>query len=119
MQNGGGYIKRPTKKNVLAELSAIAFSDFSDFVRLEPDDEEGTVLRVTSTELLKKDARKAVCSVKNGTKGVEIKLYDKLKALELIGRVCGVFSEKETPDTAALEQLRSMIVKGDDSDSDG
>lgn len=104
---------------MLAELSAIAFSDFSDYVRIESDDSEETVIRVTNTELMKNDAKKAVCSIRTGTKGVEIKLYDKLKALELLGRVCGVFSDKEMPETAALEQLRSMISKEADHDSDG
>lgn len=94
---------------MLKELSAIAFSDFTDLVSVETDPEEGQVIVIKDTSLLKRDCRKAISSVKAGTKGVEIKLYDKLRALELLGRVNGIFSDKDAGEKEALDELKALF----------
>ena len=50
--------------------------------------------------------------IKAGTRGVELKLYDKLKALELLARLTGVFEA----DDDELEELRRILQNDDDED---
>lgn len=57
-----------TKDMVLMEVSKIEFADITDFVTIE--------------------------RIKEGANGIEVKLNDKGKALELIGRHLGIFKNK-------------------------
>lgn len=75
-----------TEQTVLRELSAIAFSDFTDYVQVE----DGTV-RITDSRSLDYSRRAAIAAVKEAGKGVEIKLHDKQKALELLVKYLGLF----------------------------
>lgn len=111
-------MKKITRRAVLGELAAIAFSDFSKFVTVESDEERGQVMVITDTALLKSDARKAVAAAKMGTKGIEIKLYDKLRALEILGRVCGIFGGGDQEEQQALDQLRALFEKEEDFATD-
>ena len=111
-------MKKITRRTVLNELSAIAFSDFSKFVSLETLPERGQVMVITDTDILKSDCRKAISGIKMGTKGIEIKLYDKLRALELLGKVCGIFSPDDDGEKEALEQLKKLFETGGDFNAD-
>lgn len=85
-------MRKVTAKRILSEIASIAFSDFTKFVSLETLADGEQVLTVTDSRCLSADARRALCSVKAGTRGVEVKLYDKLRALEILGRAYGAFS---------------------------
>lgn len=111
-------MRKISKKNVLAELAAIAFSDFTDFVSVETLSEPDQVLTVTDTAALSRDCRRAVASIKAGTKGIEVKLHDKLRALELLGKVTGALSPEDNAEQAAVDRLRSLFETGDDFASD-
>lgn len=112
-------MKRLTKRNVIGEIAAIAFSDLSDYVNVESIEDRGQVLTVTDTRLIPKSKRRAICSIKAGTKGIEVKLYDKLKALELVGRICGVFSgSQEAEERELIESLKNILETGDEIESD-
>ncbi|MCI7768416.1 MAG: terminase small subunit [Oscillospiraceae bacterium] len=106
-------MKKITKKAVLAELAAIAFSDFSKFAGISADENGEMVIVLTETDRLSADCRKAVSSIKAGTKGIEIKLYDKLRALELLGRVCGIFGGDDPDEREAVAQLRCLFERSD------
>lgn len=112
-------MKKNIRKSVLSEIEAIAFSDFTRIVSLENDPEKGQIVSVADTGKMTRRDRRAVCSIKAGTKGVEVKLYDKLKALELLGRSCGVFGDKRADERDALEQLKSLFEESDEFDTDG
>ena len=75
---------------VLRELGNIAFADAADYVAVE----EGRIC-VKDTGVLPLEKRAAIAFVKEGTKGVEVKLHDKLRALEILGKAAGLFSERE------------------------
>lgn len=106
-------MRKITKKAVLNELAAIAFSDFSKFAKIAVDENGEQVIILTDTGKLSADSRKALCSVKAGTKGIEIKLYDKLRALEILGRVCGIYGGEDEDEKTAIAELRSLFEGSD------
>ena len=106
-----------TADMVIKELAAIAFSDRTAIakVRNEPLynsetgnimlDESGKVItapivEITETDTLSEDVKKAISGIKQGRKGIEISSYDKVKALELLGKHLGMFNEKQQDENA-------------------
>ena len=100
------------KKKILRELSAAAFSDYTDFVSVETLPDGTQALTVTDTAILRPRARRAVAAIKTGTKGIEIKLYDKIKALELMGRSIGMFTDKDSDSEKELMERLSTMLEG-------
>ena len=86
------------EETVLNALKAIAFSDFTDYIRIE----EGEV-RVKDTGLLTDAQRSAIAGIKDSGKGVEIKLHDKQKALELLVKYLGLFQTPEEENALRVE----------------
>ena len=78
------------EETVLSALKAIAFSDFTDYIRIV----DGEV-RVKDSSQLTEAQRSAIAGIKDTGKGVEIKLHDKQKALELLVKYLGLFDRPE------------------------
>ena len=79
-----------TQDRVVQELAAIAFANATDYARvIWPG-----VVRITPTAELSAEQVKAVAGIKEGANGIEVKLHDKVKALELLGRHLGMFNDK-------------------------
>ena len=113
---------------VVKELARIAFADATDYVQVETrtvEKNDGTELSyqtvtLTETAELSADQRAAIAGIKQGTNGVEVKLHDKIKALELLGRHIGMFNDKlevkatvENPFAGlSTEELRNVIDSG-------
>ena len=74
------------RKKVLEELAAIGFAKATDFMTIENGE-----LTVRDTKKMPKKLRAAVASIEKTSGGVKLKLYDKLKALELMGKFLGLF----------------------------
>ena len=74
---------RITADQVLEELAAIAFSDRTELARVVSRQGETAVT-----------VKKAVSGVKQGRNGVEVSSYDKLRALELLGKHLGMFIDR-------------------------
>nr|DAN80441.1 MAG TPA: Terminase small subunit [Caudoviricetes sp.] len=91
-----------SQDRVVKELARIAFADASDYACIETymyENKDGTLspLQVVSpkdTGALSDDQRAAIAGIKQGANGIEIKLHDKIKALELLGRHIGMFNDK-------------------------
>lgn len=90
-----------SQDRVIKELARVAFADVADYVQVETriinrgDIEVPLELAVhKETAELSADQRAAIASIKQGANGVEIKLHDKIKALELLGRHIGMFNDK-------------------------
>ena len=78
-----------TQDRVLEELAAIAFSRATDFAEVR----NGRVI-IKNTAELTEEQIKAIAGIKKGKFGIELKLNDKEKALELLGRHLGMFKDK-------------------------
>ena len=91
-----------SQDRVVKELARIAFADASDYACIETymyENKDGTLspLQVVSpkdTGALSDDQRAAIAGIKQGANGIEIKLHDKIKALELLGRHICMFNDK-------------------------
>lgn len=100
-----------TQKQVLDELLALGFSDVTDYL----DILDASELQLKDLSALPKTLRKAISSIKLGKNGLELKLYDKLRALELLGRYTGLFDNK--PDTTIqVNNLFAMLDQLSDAD---
>lgn len=78
-----------TQDRVIEELAAIAFARATDFAQIV----NGNVV-LTDTADLTESQIKAIAGIKEGKFGIELKLNDKEKALELLGRHLGMFKDK-------------------------
>jgi Phage terminase, small subunit len=91
-----------TQDFVLTELLKIATADGTDFAAVGKRNR----VTLTPTDDLTPEKRAAVASVKKGAKGaVEVKTYDKLKALELLGRHLGMFDKSDTDNASEEVQI--------------
>jgi phage terminase small subunit len=78
-----------TKLTIIEELAAIAFHDIADYMTWTE-----SAVHVTPSHRLTDWQRKAIVSVREVGKGsgcLELALSDKLRALELLARVLGLF----------------------------
>ena len=128
-----------TQDMVLRELALIAFSNAADYAAvIEKDamaevdgqmiqlfDSEGNPVKYRTvepvlTEDLTESQKRALSVIKKGRDGFEVKPYDKVRALELIGKHIGMFEEKvavsgEVNNPMAgltTEELKKLIYDG-------
>jgi phage terminase small subunit len=95
-----------TQDKVLRELAAIGFYDILDFAEVAPD---GVSIKLTAAIPIEK--RGAIAGIKTTQAGIEVKMADKLRALELIGKHLGLFGDKTTrpQDDAESDNLFEAI----------
>lgn len=115
-------------KDVLAQIRAIAMADVTELVQVE----DGQLV-IRSTKELSGELRNAICSVEKSAGSLKVKFYDKLKALELLGKMLGLFdrqgsvgdddnnlletileSTKEVIPTHDLPEIQQAAAAGDD-----
>jgi len=98
-----------TEQEILYQLQCIASADVTMLLQVR----DGT-LQVADTASLDEKLRCAIASVERSTGGIKVKFYDKLKALELLGKHLGMFdgagaAAEESP---LLESL--LLLSGED-----
>ena len=119
-----------TQETVLQELAAIAFANGTDFVTVTG----AGLLDVKPTSQVSKEKLPAIAGIKYSQTGIEIKLHDKVRALELLGKHLGVFatgggaaaqegnnifevidqSTREEIDTNGISEIEPPAEPGDD-----
>lgn len=91
-----------TQDRVLEELAAIAFARATDYAEVKDDQ-----VFIKDTAGLSKNQIKAIAGIKQGKFGIEVKLSDKEKALELLGRHLGMF--KDRVEVSGLEEEKTKL----------
>ena len=94
-------MKKITPKAVVDELAAIGFASATNFLWVS----EGE-LTIRDTETLSKADRAAIASIERSSTGIKVKFYDKMKALELLGKYMGMFEGKPEE-----EEVRSNLLE--------
>ena len=102
-----------TQDRIVKELALIAFSNAADYAAVVEREatvttEEGKIIKLYDeagnpvkyktvepvlTENLTDDQKRALAVIKKGRDGFEVKPYEKTKALELLGRHLGMFTD--------------------------
>lgn len=110
-----GKRKTITKDQVIRELAAIGLARVTDFLDVRDGE-----LEVLPTGKVSGEKLAAVASVERTSTGLRLKFYDKLKALELLGKYLGVFDgdHGEQPQEnslleAILESTKEAMDTGD------
>lgn len=125
-----------TQDMVLRELANIAFSNAADYARvIEKDamvevngvtvpleDADGNPIKYRTvepvlTEELTEEQQKVLAVIKKGRDGFEVKPHDKVRALELLGKHLGMWTEKvevhekvsDPFDELSADELRQLI----------
>lgn len=93
-----------TQDMVIKELAAIAFSRATDYAAVK-----GGTVCIKDTDSLTDNQIRAIAGIKEGANGIEVKLNDKEKALELLGRHLGMWNDKLDINAPALDDsLKEM-----------
>lgn len=98
-----------TRDRVLKELAAIGFSNITDFVTVA-----GRVIYIKDTGEVPVDKLPALASVKEGMAGIEVKLHDKVRALEMLGKYLGLFDGQTAEDKDKENNLFEAIQEASD-----
>ena len=127
-----------TQERVIKELALIAFSNNADYAHVVEKkmkaevggalvdvlDEDGKPVMYRTvepvlTEELTEEQKRALAVIKKGREGLEVKSCDKVKALELLGKHLGIFTDKieanvnDTTRSELSELLAQRKARGD------
>lgn len=115
-----------TQDKVLKELAKIGFANMTDFARIVEESYMEPILDasgnktgdkevfykkvdIIETKEIPLDKIGAIAGIKQGANGIEIKTNDKVKALELIGRHLGMFTDNLDITLEKSEKLADII----------
>lgn len=107
---------RATIERIIRELCAIAFTRLTDIVYI---DEDG-LAKVRPTSVLTDDQQRAIESISQTQFGVKIKMHDKTRAIELLGRHLGMWldrvevSKGGKAEDLTEEELRDILDADED-----
>ena len=100
-----GNMKKITKKKVVDELAAIGFARATNFLCVSDGE-----LTVRDTDTLPKADRAAIASIERTSSGIRLKFYDKMKALELLGKYLGMFEGKPEEEEVRNDLLAAILA---------
>lgn len=105
-------------EDIVKELTAIAFTDrtkISKIVTKEKQLEKTTlvykVVDFSDTDTLDNETKKVIAGYKQTQSGLAVETYDKMKALELLGKYLGMFTETVKIENPEATKILSSISK--------
>ena len=98
-------MKKITPKAVVEELAAIGFARATNFLWVSDGE-----LTIRSTDTLSKADQAAIASVERTSNGIRLKFYDKMKALELLGKYLGMFEGKTEAEEIHNNLLEAILA---------
>ena len=106
-----------TQERVLQELAAIAFANGADFAKVVNTGLLPTVEMIPTDELAP-EKLPAIAGIKANQYGVEVKLHDKVKALELLGKYLGTFEGGATQEQSENNLFEAVDSIGEEDLND-
>lgn len=103
-KNNMGRRKKISRERVMEELVAIGFARVTDFLCVKDGE-----LVIQSGQALSPQTEAAIASVEKTTHGWKVKFYDKLKALELLGKCLGMLDGKSVPEDKKNNLLEQLL----------
>ena len=99
--------------DVIDELRKIAFSDITQVMSFS-----ASKAKIKSSRKLSEDAKKIVASVSQTQAGLTVKLHDKVKALELLGRYLNLFTDRVEVEGRGIGLILNMNAPASESCED-
>lgn len=93
---------------LLKQLWAIATCRATDLLAVKQGQ-----LEVRDTDRLTESQQLAIAAIEKGPGGVKVKFYDKLKALELLGKHMGLFEQGAAVDPQQSNLLEQLLAATD------
>lgn len=96
--------KNALAEEVLEEIRAISMAKATDFLEIR----DGS-LEIRSTAELSQQAAAAIAGVERTSNGLKLKFYDKLKALELLGKYLGLLDSANSLQSEKNNLLQAIL----------
>ena len=92
------------RKRILQILESIAFTDLKDICVWKENK-----LQLRPTEEISKQSLHAIAEIKESSTGIQLKLYSKLKALDILAKYYGLYDANTSNDDNSAEHKTTPL----------